>query len=111
MDLTLRPNMQFHDGTPLNSQAMKTIFDTYLKKPGANTAGTLNGVEMQVVDDLTFTYVLPGPNSGFGDNLGLAIGWPFSPTAAAANGENPGSMPVGTGPFLFDSWSATTAWW
>jgi len=103
--VTLRPNVQFHDGTPLNSQAMKTIFDTYLKKPGANTAGTLNGVEMQIVDDLTFTYVLPRPNSGFGDNLGLAIGWPFSPTAAAANGENSGSMPVGTGPFVFDSWT------
>ena len=100
----LRPNVLFHDGTPLNSQAMKTIFDTYLTKPGANTAGTLTGVQMVIVDDLTFTYQLPRPNSGFADNLGLAIGWPFSPTAAAANGANSGSMPVGTGPFVFESW-------
>ena len=102
--VVLRPNVQFHDGTPLNSQAMKTIFDTYLTKPGANTAGTLTGVQMVIVDDLTFTYQLPRANSGFADNLGLAIGWPFSPTAAAANGENSGSMPVGTGPFVFESW-------
>jgi peptide/nickel transport system substrate-binding protein len=100
----LRPDVTFHDGTPLNSEAMKTIFDTYLKKPGANTAGTLTDVQMVIVDDLTFTYQLPRANSGFADNLGLAIGWPFSPTAAAANGENSGSMPVGTGPFVFDSW-------
>ena len=100
----LRPDVLFHDGTPLNSQAMKTIFDTYLTKPGANTAGALTGVQMVIVDDLTFTYQLPRANSGFADNLGLAIGWPFSPTAAAANGANSGSMPVGTGPFVFESW-------
>jgi peptide/nickel transport system substrate-binding protein len=100
----LRPNVQFHDGTPLNAQAMKTIFDTYLKKPGANTAGALNGVDMQIVDDLTFKYVMAMPNSGFSDQLALAIGWPFSPTAAAANGAESGNHPVGTGPFVFDSW-------
>ena len=100
----LRPNVMFHDNTPLNSQAMKTIFDTYLKKPGANTAGALNGVEMQIVDDLTFKYVMQAPNSGFADQLGLAIGWPFSPTAAAANGADAPNHPVGTGPFVFDSW-------
>jgi peptide/nickel transport system substrate-binding protein len=100
----LRPNVMFHDNTPLNSQAMKTIFDTYLKKPGANTAGALNGVEMQIVDDLTFKYVMQTPNSGFADQLGLAIGWPFSPTAAAANGADAPNHPVGTGPFVFDSW-------
>lgn len=100
----LREGIEFHDGTPLNSEAMKTVFDEYLKDPAANTAGALEGVEMEIVDDLTFTYVLDSPNSGFADNLGLAIGWPFSPTAAAAAGEDAGSQPVGTGPFVFESW-------
>lgn len=102
--IKLRPNVLFHDGTPLDSAAMKTIFDQYLKAPNANTAATLADVEMVVVDDLTFTYQLSKPNSAFGDNLGLAIGWPFSPTAAAAAGADAGSRPVGTGPFVFDSW-------
>ena len=100
----LRSGVQFHDGTPLNSQAMKTIFDTYLIAPGANTAGILRDTQLEVIDDLTYKYVLPAPNSGFPDNLAGAPGWPFSPTAAAANGANSGSMPVGTGPFVFDSW-------
>lgn len=102
--LTLRPGVTFHDGTPLNAQALKTVFDDYLKAPGANTAGALADVEMAIVDELTVAYQLPRPNSAWPDQLGLAVGWPFSPTAAAAAGEDAGSQPVGTGPFVFDSW-------
>ncbi|MBN2624453.1 MAG: hypothetical protein JXA83_13835 [Acidimicrobiales bacterium] len=102
--LTLRPDIEFHDGTPLNAEALKTVFDDYLKAEGTNTAGTLADVEMVVVDDLTVTYQLPNPNSAWPDELSLSIGWPFSPTAAAAAGDDAGSQPVGTGPFVFDSW-------
>lgn len=102
--LTLRPGVQFHDGTPLDAEALKTVFDDYLKAPGTNTAGALTDVEMVIADDLTVTYQLPNPNSAWPDQLGLAVGWPFSPTAAAAAGEDAGSQPVGTGPFVFDSW-------
>lgn len=103
--MKLRPGITFHDGTPLDSQAIKTVFDDYLRAPGSNLAGELDEVaEMVVVDDLTVTYKLVGPNSAFPDALTLAAGYPFSPTAAAAAGENAGSQPVGTGPFVFDSW-------
>ena len=102
--LKLRPDITFHDGTPLNAQALKTVFDDYLKAPGTNTAGALTDVEMAIVDDLTITYQLPNPDSAWPDQLGLSIGWPFSPTAAAAAGPDAGAKPVGTGPFVFDSW-------
>jgi peptide/nickel transport system substrate-binding protein len=102
--LTLRPDIEFHDGTPLNAEALKTIFDDYLTVPEANTLGNLGGATMEVVDDLTVKYVLPEPNSGFPGVLALAPGWPFSPTAAAEAGEDAGSQPVGTGPFTFESW-------
>jgi peptide/nickel transport system substrate-binding protein len=103
--MKLRPGITFHDGTPLDSQAIKTIFDEYLRAPGSSLAGELDEVaEMVVVDDLTVTYKLIGPNSAFPDALTLAAGYPFSPTAAAAAGENAGSQPVGTGPFVFESW-------
>ena len=102
--LKLRPDITFHDDTPLDAQALKTIFDDYLKADGAVTAANLAEVEMAIVDDLTVTYQLSEPNSAFADELGLAIGWPFSPTAAAAAGDDAGSRPVGTGPFVFDSW-------
>lgn len=104
--LTLRPDIKFHDGTPLDAEALKTIFDDYLKAPGSNLAESAlrEAEEMVVVDDLTVTYKLSTPNSAFPDSLALAAGWPFSPTAAAAAGEDAGSNPVGTGPFVFESW-------
>jgi len=103
--LTLRPDVQFHDGTPLNAQALKTIFDDYLIAPGSNVAASLADVSsLDVVDDRTVVYRLKQTNAAFPDNLVLAAGWPFSPTAAAAAGEDAGANPVGTGPFVFDSW-------
>jgi peptide/nickel transport system substrate-binding protein len=103
--LTLRPGVQFHDGTPLNAQALKTIFDDYLKAPGSNLAATLAEVNsLDVVDDLTVVYKLAATNAAFPDNLVAAAGWPFSPTAAAAAGPDAGEKPVGTGPFVFTSW-------
>jgi peptide/nickel transport system substrate-binding protein len=103
--LKLRPDVQFHDGTPLDAQALKTIWDTYLKAPGSNLASNLAEVtSMDVVDPLSVTYTLKAPNAAFPDLLTDPAGWPFSPTAAAAAGADAGSKPVGTGPFTFVSW-------
>ncbi len=103
--LTLRPGVQFHDGTPLDGQSLKTIFDDYLKAPGANTAAALAEVaSLDVVDDLTVVYRLTQANAAFPELLISSPGWPFSPTAAAAAGPDAGANPVGTGPFRFVSW-------
>jgi peptide/nickel transport system substrate-binding protein len=103
--LTLRPDVTFHDGTPLNGEALKTVFDTYLKAPTSRLAATLADVtSLDVVDDLTVVYKLAETNAAFPDILIGASGWPFSPTAAAAAGPDAGANPVGTGPFVFESW-------
>ena len=103
--LKLRPDIQFHDGTPLNGEALKTIFDTYLLAPTSNVRNTLADVSsLDVVDDLTVEYKLKQPNAAFPDVLTGSPGWPFSPTAAAENGPDAGANPVGTGPFKFVSW-------
>src|SRR5690606_4807294 len=104
--VTLRPGVLFHDGTPLDAEAMKTIFDDFLTAEGANTAGALKRdvKAMEIVDDLSVRYVLNEPNAAFYDELTGPVGWPFSPTAAAELGEDFGSQPVGTGPFRFVSW-------
>jgi peptide/nickel transport system substrate-binding protein len=103
--LALRPDVRFHDGTPLDAQALKTIFDDYLKAPGSNAAASLAEVtSLDVVDELTAVYRLSQPNAAFPELLVSSPGWPFSPTAAAAAGEDAGANPVGTGPFRFVSW-------
>jgi peptide/nickel transport system substrate-binding protein len=102
--VTLRPGVKFHDGTPLNADAVKTVFDTYINAAGSNLAGQVKDVtSVDAVDDLTVRYTLSEPNAAFGDVLAGAVGWPFSPTAAAS-GPDAGSHPVGTGPFVFTEW-------
>jgi peptide/nickel transport system substrate-binding protein len=103
--LTLRPGVRFHDGTPLDAQALKTIFDVYLTAPGANTAASVDEVtSLDVVDQLTVVYRLEEANAAFPVLLISSPGWPFSPTAAAAAGEDAGARPAGTGPFKLVSW-------
>ncbi|SOC49792.1 peptide/nickel transport system substrate-binding protein [Blastococcus aggregatus] len=103
--LTLRPDVQFHDGTPLNGEALKTIFDKYLMAPTSNVKNSLADVtSLDVVDDLAVTYTLNKTNAAFPSVLTGAAGWPFSPTAAEEFGEDAGANPVGTGPFTFVSW-------
>lgn len=103
--LTLRPDVRFHDGTSLDAVALKTVFDEFLKAPDSNLAGSVADVaSMEVVDDLTVVYRLTETNAAFPNVLTGAVGWPFSPTAAKAAGEDAGSQPVGTGPFVFTSW-------
>jgi peptide/nickel transport system substrate-binding protein len=108
--LKLRPGVLFHDGTPLNAEAIKYAFDNHLKVAGSNVAGNLRDVDsVTVVDDLTVTYDLNRPSAAFPDLLQGPIGWPFSPTAAAAAGEDFGSNPVGTGPFKLVSYTRDNA--
>jgi peptide/nickel transport system substrate-binding protein len=103
--LKLRPGVTFHDGTPLDAEALKSNFDDYLTQPASRVAASLSDVtSLDVVDELTVVYRLAATNAAFPDNLVAAAGWPFSPTAAAAAGLDAGANPVGTGPFRFVSW-------
>jgi peptide/nickel transport system substrate-binding protein len=101
----LRPGVKFHDGTPLDAAAIKTVFDTYIKAPNSNLAGQVKDVtSVDAVGPTTVRYTLSQSNAAFPDLLAGAVGWPFSPTAAAAAGEEAGAKPVGTGPFVFTDW-------
>lgn len=104
--LTLREGVTFHDGTPLNAEALKRNFDEHLKAPTSNLLGALRYVDsVEVVDDLTITYNLSEPDAALPDVLSGPAGWPFSPTAIDELGADQfGSNPVGTGPFKFVSW-------
>lgn len=104
--ITLREGVKFHDGTDLTADVMKTIFDNYLSVEGANTFANAQQVdEVRVDDPLTYTYVLKEGSAAFVDLLQGPMGWPFSVEACEAAGEDCGSKPVGTGPFVFQSWT------
>ncbi|HEX7168120.1 MAG TPA: ABC transporter substrate-binding protein, partial [Acidimicrobiales bacterium] len=100
--LKLRSGVKFHDGTALDSAVLKHNFDA-AKQPASRCFGALAPIkEMQVVDPLTVKYVMTSPYGPFPELL--ATSYPFSPTNADKRGKDVSANPVGTGPFVFDSW-------
>jgi peptide/nickel transport system substrate-binding protein len=105
--LQLRKGVTFTDGTPFNAAAVVFNFERILnpatKAVGAQTAiGPLKSAkatgEYTVV--LTFSAPFPAFASYMGsDNLGMQ-----SPTAIKKEGANYGLHPVGTGPFMVQSY-------
>jgi peptide/nickel transport system substrate-binding protein len=107
----LRPNVKFHDGTPLNADAVKfTIDRAFNQKPGArwaSLAGPFAGAE--VVDALTVDIVTKEPYGPALRSLAMAYVGIVSPAAVQKHGENYGRNPVGTGPFKFVEWRTNTS--
>ncbi|MDQ3898064.1 MAG: ABC transporter substrate-binding protein [Actinomycetota bacterium] len=91
----LRPGVKFHDGQPLNAQAVKqTLFDRVAQQRGGGTikAGPNSAV---VVDDLTIDFTPTAPNYRVPEQLVHPSNVVYAP------GSDVGNKPVGTGPFRF----------
>lgn len=105
--ITVRDDVQFTDGTPLNAEAVRANIE-HLKDPEtASSTGFLALAKVtgtEIVSEDTIQLNLSQPDSALMESLSqswLAI---ESPTALerpkAANCESP----VGTGPFIVDEW-------
>ncbi|MDA2945338.1 MAG: ABC transporter substrate-binding protein [Actinomycetota bacterium] len=112
--VTLREGVTFHDGTPLNADALLANFASLRASalpslavnpffPAVNADGTDPAIEK--VDDLTVIFHLLDPQAYFPANLVGQLGMVASPTWLAASAEDPtlNQAPVGTGPFAFES--------
>jgi peptide/nickel transport system substrate-binding protein len=102
--MALRPDVTFHDGTPLNADAVVKHFDR-LKDPATKCPcqGLVSIIESMEMPDgaegLTVTFQLTDPSVAFPDLLAQSSGYIESPTAVAALGADFKNKPVGTGPF------------
>jgi peptide/nickel transport system substrate-binding protein len=106
--LTLRPDIQFHDGTPLNSEALQVNFDLAIADPLIGIAFRpvfRDDNPFEIIDDLTVRFHMREPNAHFADYLVAQTAFIASPTWLQAAAENPdlNQEPVGTGPFVFES--------
>jgi peptide/nickel transport system substrate-binding protein len=102
----LRHGVKFHDGTDFNADAVKFQFDRIMDPATASPAlayiPTLTAVD--VVDPYTAKFTFSKPDASFWVMLTYAYFAFNSPTAVKAEGDQYGRHPVGTGPFMFDSW-------
>lgn len=101
----LRRDVTFHDGTPLNAEAVKASFD-YVLDPANKSTGSTAKLKPRatVIDEYTLEVQLEAPESSF---LTL-IAAPYFGILSKEQIENdPGSLAtklIGTGPFRFGEW-------
>lgn len=105
--ITVRPQITFHDGTPLTGAAIATMFNAHLLS--ALTRPALAPIESATATgDLTCVIKMKTPWVTFPDSLTSQLGMVPAPSMFNADGtptDQGGLAPVGTGPFEFKSWS------
>ncbi len=102
--MTLRPGVKFSDGSALTAAVVVSNYN-------ALKASLLTGQALQQVvsctasDDMTVVYTLQGPNATFPLGLTSQLGYVVGQSmidAVKSGKANP--TPVGTGPFIYESW-------
>ncbi len=105
---TIRPNVFFHDGEPLNAAAVKKTFDRLLDPSNRLARHSLFApyiAEVEVVDELTVAFHLFEPFGAFLNHLSTAHGSVISPKAIDS-GLDLNLNTAGTGPYRLKHWVA-----
>jgi len=102
----LRPGQKFHDGTPVNAQAVEFTFKRLLDPATAAPARAQfkEVKEVKALDSATVRFTLDKPFAPFFTNLTLSYAGIVSPTAVQRYGKDFGRNPVGSGPFKLTTW-------
>jgi peptide/nickel transport system substrate-binding protein len=112
---TLRRGVKFHDGTPLNAEAVKISFERQFDAHSRHYRSEITDKygplafdmlkEIRALNDSTLQFILKYPYAAFLDNLATpCYASIVSPRGLETFGENFGQHPVGTGSFEFVRW-------
>jgi ABC-type transport system substrate-binding protein len=99
--ITLREGPMFHDGTPVNADAVVKNLDTHMESILTKPAMALVE-DIRAVDNLTVEVTMTDPWSTFPLLLVAQPGYMMAPSMIDA--EDGSRKPVGSGPFTFESW-------
>jgi peptide/nickel transport system substrate-binding protein len=101
----LQEGLSFHDGTPFNAEAVKYSFDRVYEIQGAPAYlfDVINSTE--VINEFTVQVNLNYDFAPFPSIMANPVASIVSPTAAEEYGDDINEHPVGTGPYVFDSWT------
>ena len=95
----------FHDGTPFTSADAEWAINRVIQPDGSGWAFLFSAVEkVEAPDDRTLVITLKQPWAPFEADLALYGASITSKAAFEAQGEDLWQHPIGTGPFMFDSW-------
>ena len=109
----LRPNVMFHDGTPLNADAVKLNCD---RQTDENNPYHFNGItyteivfgdvaKVETAGELDLKITMKRPTVTLLGNLATFAEGMVSPAALQKYGKDYAQHPTGTGPFKFDHWT------
>lgn len=102
-EFKLRPNITFTNGEPFDAdsvvRSVTRIIDPALKSEQASYFSTITGAKK--VDDLTVDITTNGPDP----ILPARMYWMKMIPAKYSSDPNFAQHPIGTGPYIFDSWS------
>ncbi|MBI2191709.1 MAG: ABC transporter substrate-binding protein [Planctomycetes bacterium] len=109
----LRPGVRFHDDTPFNAEAVLFTFQRLLDAENPYRFGgafayspSYQMIEsVRAVDDLTVEFRLKYPAVVFLPNLAMFPASIVSPEAVKRWSKDFFRQPVGTGPFIFQTWT------
>jgi peptide/nickel transport system substrate-binding protein len=100
--IKLRPNVKFHDGEPLDAEAVKFTLDRHMTMQGSFRRAELSQVDkVEVVDPLTVRLLLKAPFSPLIAQLTDRAGMMVSPKAVKEAGDKFVQKPICAGPFKF----------
>jgi peptide/nickel transport system substrate-binding protein len=106
IDMQLKKNVKFHDGTPMNAEAVVFTFERF-KATGDKSpiAGSIKQIsKIEAVEELKVRFSLDKPNAAILGTLAMPYAGIVSPGSVQAAGEDWGTKPVGTGPFKLGEW-------
>ncbi len=100
--IKLRPGVRFHDGEPLNAEAVRFNIERHLTTPGSFRKSEIGEIKsVDVVNDLTVRLHLSQPLVPLLAALTDRAGMMVSPKAAKELGDKFTTRPVCAGPFRF----------
>lgn len=95
----------FHDGTPFTSADAEWAINRVIQPDGSGWAFLFSAVDtVEAPDERTLVITLKQPWAPFEADLALYGASITSRAAYEAQGEDLWQHPIGTGPFMFDSW-------
>lgn len=104
--VTLHPDVEFHDGTPLTAEVVADTFRMH--QDSAITARVISDLSgIQVTGPLEVTFTTSSPWATFPYVLTTQAG--YIPAPAMLQTPEQARTPIGTGPFVFQEWDYGTS--